>query len=128
MTIRTEFISLEQLNKESRNQLPNEDAVAAAVEGAHTHLPATQDSQLLTTAAEALLTASEPPGLANVIDYVEKILNIGDVVAEVGCLYLLRLSLWTQRYFQVHPYAKAAWMVLSLIPKVSQAHRFNTFY
>jgi hypothetical protein len=51
LTIHTEFISLEQLNKESRNQLPDEDAVAAAVEEAHTHLRATQDSQLLTTAA-----------------------------------------------------------------------------
>ena len=96
MTIRTEFISLEQLNnKESPNQLPDEDAVAAAVEEAHTRLPATQDSQLLTTAAEALLTASEPAGvgLTNVIGYVEKILNIGDVVAEVGRPHLLlRLS------------------------------------
>ena len=119
MTIRTEFISLEQLNnKESRNDLPDEDAVAAAVEEARTHLPATENSQLLTTAAEAILTASEPAGLANVIDYVEKILKIGDVVAEVGRPYLLRLSLCTQRCFQVHPYAKAAWMVLSLIPKV----------
>ncbi|KAF8798279.1 WD40 repeat-like protein [Phlegmacium glaucopus] len=100
LTIRTEFISLEQLNKESCNKLPNEAAVAAAVEEACTHLPATQDSQLLPTAAEALVTASESAGLADVIDYVEKILKIGDAVAEV------------------HPYAKAAWAVLSLIPKM----------
>ena len=72
--IRTEFISPEQLNnKDSRNQLPDEDAVTAAVEKARTHLPATQDSHLLPTAAEALLTASESAGLADVIDCVEKI-------------------------------------------------------
>ena len=128
MTIRTEFISLEQLNKESRSQLPDENAVTAAVEEARTHLPATQDLQLLPTAAEALLTASKSAGLRNVIDCVEKILKFGDAVAEVGRPYLHRLSLWTLRRFQVHPYAKAAWVVLSLIPKVSQAHCSDSFF
>jgi hypothetical protein len=129
LTIRTEFISLEQLDsKESRNQLPNEDAVTAAVEEARTHLPTTQDSQLLPTVAGALLTAPESTKLADVIVCFEKILIIGDAVAEVGRPYLLHLSLWTQRRFQIHPYAKAAWAVLSWIPEVWQAHRSNSFY
>jgi hypothetical protein len=129
LTIRTEFISLEQLNnEESPNQLPDQVAVTAAVEEARTHLPATQGSQFLPNAAGALLTASESTGLADVIDCVAKILNLGDVVAEVGRPHLLSsLILLTQRHFQVHPYAKAAWVVLSLIPKVWQARRSNSF-
>ncbi|KDR74367.1 hypothetical protein GALMADRAFT_141414 [Galerina marginata CBS 339.88] len=98
LTIRTEFISLN--NEESRVKLPDEDDAADALEKAHTRLAAPHDSQLLPTMSEALVTVSESDGLADVIDCVEKILEIGDAVAEA------------------HPYAKAAWAVLSLIPKM----------
>ncbi|KAJ7584026.1 hypothetical protein C8J56DRAFT_952444 [Mycena floridula] len=97
LTISTEFLPLN--TTEPTKLLPDEDAVADAVESASKTLQTPSSSSFGTTLVDTVTSSATSTALPAVIGCVEKAIKLGDVLAEV------------------HPYAKVAWLVLMSIPK-----------
>jgi hypothetical protein len=64
-----------------------------------------------------VIDAISSDNLGTVMGYIEKFVQIGDAISEVG-FYIASESYFHIKQSQVHPYAKLAWKVLTVVQKV----------